>query len=244
LLRPELFRHLLTRRRGEKSLTAAKLPEVEFIRITTSQRRRPGCNGIYAFFAPSKLATEMQSQAGITQLLTRWSNGDQTALDKLMPMVYSELRRLANNYLRRERRDHTLQPTALVNEAYLKLIDQKTAKWQNRAQFYGIAAQLMRRILVDHARQHKAAKRGGSDQQRLSITSAGRLVAKPDLDVLALHEALEELATIDPQQERIVELKFFGGLSIEETAEVLGVGHATVERDWKMARAWLRRKLE
>ena len=186
----------------------------------------------------------MQSQAGITQLLTRWSNGDQTALDKLMPLVYSELRRLANNYLRRERPDHTLQPTALVNEAYLKLIDQKTAKWQNRAQFYGIAAQLMRRILVDHARQHKAAKRGGSDQQRLSITSAGGLAAKPDLDVLALHEALEELATIDPQQERIVELKFFGGLSIEETAEVLGIGHATVERDWKMARAWLRRKLE
>jgi len=159
-------------------------------------------------------------------------------------MVYSELRRLAGNYLRRERRDHTLQPTALVNEAYLKLIDQKTARWQNRAQFYGIAAQLMRRILVDHARQHKAAKRGGSDQQRLSITSAGGLVAKPDLDVLALHEALEELKTIDPQQERVVELKFFGGLSIEETAEVMKLGHATVERDWKMARAWLRRKLE
>lgn len=131
---------------------------------------------------------------------------------------------MASNYLRRERRDHTLQPTALVNEAYLKLIDQKTAQWQNRAQFYGIAAQLMRRILVDHARQHIAAKRGGSDQQRLSITSAERLVAKPDLDVLALHEALEELATIDPQQERIVELKFFGGLSIEETAEVLELG--------------------
>jgi len=186
----------------------------------------------------------MQSEDGITQLLARWSDGDKTALDKLMPMVYSELRRLASNYLRRERRDHTLQPTALVNEAYLKLIDQKTAKWQNRAYFYGIAAQFLRRIRVDHALQHKAAKRGGSDQQRLSITSAGRLVAKPELDVMALHEALEELATIDPQQERIVELKFFGGLSIEETAEVLGVGHATVERDWKMARAWLRGKLE
>ena len=186
----------------------------------------------------------MQSQDGITQLLTRWSNGDQEALDKLMPMVYSELRTLAKNYLRRERPDHTLQPTALVNEAYLKLIDQKSAKWQNRAHFYGIAAQFMRRILVDHARQKHAEKRGGSDQQRLSITSAGKLLAKADLDVLALHEALEELATIDPQQERIVELKFFGGLSIEETAEVLGIGHATVERDWKMARAWLRRKLE
>lgn len=186
----------------------------------------------------------MQPPEGVTQLLVDWSNGDQKALDKLMPLVYSELRRLASNYLRRERAGHTLQPTALVNEAYLKLIDQRHAKWQNRAQFFGVSAQLMRRILVDHARQHQAAKRGGSDQQRLSITSAERLVKRPELDLLALHEALEELATLDPQQERIVELRFFGGLSIEETAEVLGIGHATVERDWKMARAWLRRKLD
>jgi len=190
------------------------------------------------------MVNEMRPEGGITQLLTRWSSGDQSALDELMPLVQSELRRLAGNYLRRERPNHTLQPTALVNEAYLRLIDQKATRWQNRAQFYGIAAQLMRRILVDHARQHKAAKRGGSDQQRLSITSAGELATKQDLDVLALHEALEELALVDPQQERIVELKFFGGLSIEETAEVMGIGHATVERDWKMARAWLRRKLE
>jgi RNA polymerase sigma-70 factor (ECF subfamily) len=186
----------------------------------------------------------MQPPESVTQLLVDWSNGDQKALDKLMPLVYSELRKLAGNYLRRERQDHTLQPTALVNEAYLKLVDQRKAKWQNRAQFYGVSAQLMRRILVDHARQHQAAKRGGSDQQRLSITSAEQLVQQPQVDLLALHEALEELATLDPQQERIVELRFFGGLSIEETAEVLGVGHATVERDWKMARAWLRRKLE
>src|SRR5882672_7877981 len=186
----------------------------------------------------------MQTPVGITQLLIRWNNGDQAALEKLMPLVYSELRRLASNYLRKERQGHTLQPTALVNEAYLKLVDQRSARWQNRAQFYGVAAQLMRRILVDHARQHQAAKRGGSKQQRLSITSAERLVKQPELDLLALHEALEELATLDPQQERIVELRFFGGLSIEETAEVLGIGHATVERDWKMARAWLRRKLE
>ncbi|MGH9931325.1 MAG: sigma-70 family RNA polymerase sigma factor [Pyrinomonadaceae bacterium] len=186
----------------------------------------------------------MQSPEGITQLLLLWNSGDQTALDKLMPLVQSELRRLAGNYLRRERPGHTLQPTALVNEAYLRLVDQRQAKWQNRAQFYGIAAQLMRRILVDHARQHKAAKRGGLDQQRLSITSAHDVSDKPDLDLLALHEALEELATVDTQQSRIVELKFFGGLSIEETAEVMKLGHATVERDWKMARAWLRRKLE
>src|SRR6184192_3496391 len=191
----------------------------------------------------------MQKTESVTQLLVKWGSGDEKALDKLMPLVYSELRRVAGNYLRRERQGHTLQPTALVNEAYLKLIDQKSVKWQNRAQFYGVAAQLMRRILVDHARQHQAAKRGGSDQQRLSITSAHQIGAKqlatePAIDLLALHEALEELAIIDPQQSRIVELKFFGGLSIEETAEVLGIGHATVERDWKMARAWLRRKLE
>ena len=186
----------------------------------------------------------MQAPDGITQLLIDWRSGDEAALEKLMPLVYSELRRLAGNYLRREQQGHTLQPTALVNEAYLRLVDQKKAKWQNRAHFYGIAAQLMRRILVDHARQKHAEKRGGSDQQRLSITSAHDLATKPDLDVLALHEALEELASIDGQQSKIVELKFFGGLSIEETAEVMKLGHATVERDWKMARAWLRAKLE
>jgi len=191
----------------------------------------------------------MQSSENVTQLLVDWSRGDQKALDKLMPLVYSELRRLAGNYLRRERQGHTLQPTALVNEAYLKLIDQRNAHWQNRAQFYGVAAQLMRRILVDHARQRQAAKRGGSDQQRLSITSAGQLGGKqlatePAIDLLGLHEALNELAEMDPQQGRIVELKFFGGLSIDEIAEVMNIGHATVERDWKMARAWLRRKLE
>lgn len=186
----------------------------------------------------------MQSNEGITELLIDWGQGDEAALEKLMPLVYNELRRLASNYLRRERASHTLQPTALVNEAYLRLVDQKNAKWQNRAQFFGISAQLMRRILVDHARQHQAAKRGGSNQQRLSITSAEHFAEQPEIDLLALNEALDELAKMDPQQERIVELKFFGGLSIEETAEVLGISHATVERDWKMARAWLRRQLE
>ena len=185
----------------------------------------------------------MQSSEGITQLLIDWSKGDQAALEKLMPLVYDELRRLASNYLRRERASHTLQPTALVNEAYLKLVDQRHAKWQNRAQFFGISAQLMRRILVDHARQHQAVKRGGAKQQRLSITSAERVAKQPEIDLLALNEALDELTIMDPQQAQIVELKFFGGLSIEETAEVLGISHATVERDWKMARAWLRRQL-
>lgn len=186
----------------------------------------------------------MSTPEGVTQLLVDWSKGDQAAIEKLMPLVYSELRRLASNYLRRERQGHTLQPTALVNEAYLKLVDQRNAKWQNRAQFFGISAQLMRRILVDHARQHQAEKRGGSEQQRLSITSAEALIKQPEVDLLALNEALEQLSKLDPQQCRIVELKFFGGLSIEETAEVLGIGHATVERDWKMARAWLRRQLD
>lgn len=193
-------------------------------------------------FAPE--THKMQSPEGITQLLIDWGKGDQAALERLMPLVYSELRRLASNYLRRERAEHTLQPTALVNEAYLKLVDQRNAKWQNRAHFFGIAAQLMRRILVDHARQRQAVKRGGVEQQRLSITSAEAVMKQPEIDLLALNEALEELAEMDPQQSRIVELKFFGGLSIEETAEVLGISHATVERDWKMARAWLRRQLE
>jgi len=187
----------------------------------------------------------MRSDEEITQLLIDWGKGDQAALERLMPLVYSQLRRLASNYLRRERVGHTLQPTALVNEAYLKLIDQKNAKWQNRAQFFGISAQLMRRILVDHARQRQAVKRGGSDQQRLSITSAqADVIHQPEIDLLALNEALDELAQMDPQQSRIVELKFFGGLSIDETAEVLGISHATIERDWKSARAWLRRQLE
>ena len=182
----------------------------------------------------------MSTPEGVTQLLIDWGKGDQAALDRLMPLVYSELRRLATNYLRRERQGHTLQPTALVNEAYLRLVDQRNAKWQNRAQFFGISAQLMRRILVDHARQRQAVKRGGSEQQRLSITSAEKILKESGVDLLALNEALDELAKMDPQQSKIVELKFFGGLSIEETAEVLSISHATVERAWKMARAWLR----
>lgn len=178
----------------------------------------------------------------VTQLLERWGGGDESALCELMPIVYGELRRLAAAYLRRERRGHTLQPTALVNEAYLKLVDQRRARWQNRAQFFGVAAQLMRRILVDHARSRQAAKRGG-EHFRLSLEQIDPASNSPDLSLLAVHEALERLAAIDAEQVRVVELRFFGGLSIEETAEVLGVGHATVEREWKMARAWLRREL-
>ena len=182
------------------------------------------------------------SPEGITQLLESWSKGDQSALDQLMPLVYDELHRLAAAYLRRERQTHTLQPTALVNEAYLKLIDQRHAQWRNRAQFYGVAAQLMRRILVDHARAHYAAKRGGP-HYTVSLSQAGRFGETPDVDLLALHEALERLAEIDADQSRIVELRFFGGVTIEETGEVMGSSHATVEREWRMARAWLLREL-
>lgn len=182
------------------------------------------------------------SPVGITQLLERWSQGDQEALDQLMPLVYDELRRLAGAYLRRERPEHTLQPTALVNEAYLKLINQNIICWQNRAQFYGVAAQLMRRILVDHARSHQATKRGG-DCYQISLEHIGGFGAQPDTDLLALNDVLTRLAELDAEQSRLVELRFFGGLTIEETAEVMGVSHSTVEREWKLAKAWLKREL-
>jgi RNA polymerase sigma factor (TIGR02999 family) len=186
----------------------------------------------------------MDSSKNVTQLLVKWCEGDNAALEELTPLVSAQLRQMAGSYFRYERQNHTLQPTALVHEAYMKLIDQNRTRWQNRAHFYGVAAQLMRRILVQHARQHQADKRGGPNQERLSITRAGELAERPDLDLLALNEALDELKSFDPQQERILELRYFGGLSIEETAEVMGIGHATVERDCKMAQAWLRRKLE
>lgn len=183
-----------------------------------------------------------RSAEGITQLLEKWSQGDKEALGQLMPLVYDELHRLAGAYLRRERRDHTLQPTALVNEGYLRLIDQRHMHWQNRAQFFGVAAQLMRRVLVDHARAHHAAKRGGP-QEELSLSHALNFGKQPDIAFLSLHDALTRLAEIDPDQSQIVELRYFGGLTIAETAEVMKISHATVEREWTMARAWLRREL-
>jgi RNA polymerase sigma-70 factor (ECF subfamily) len=160
----------------------------------------------------------------------------------LLPIVYEELRRQAARYLRRERAGHTLQTTALIHEAYLRLVGQTNVQWQNRAQFFGIAAQLMRRILVDHARTKKRAKRGGSDI-RVSLGDAMALSKGQDLDVVALDEALERLAEFDEQQSRIVELRFFSGLTVEETAEVLAISTATVKRDWSVARAWLHREI-
>jgi RNA polymerase sigma factor (TIGR02999 family) len=160
-----------------------------------------------------------------------------------MPLVYQELRRLAHYYLQRERPDHTLQSTALVHEAYVRLAGQKTPDWQNRAHFFGVAAQLMRQILVDYARSHRAAKRGGN-ACRLTLDQAMAEPKPVDVDVEALDDALKELARVDPQQSRIVELRFFGGLTIEDTSEVLGVAPSTVWRDWNTARAWLSHELE
>ncbi len=175
----------------------------------------------------------------VTQLLVAWSNGDRAALDRLMPLVYTELRRLAHHYMKRERPDHTLQTTALVNEAYLRLVDQEKMRWENRVHFFGIAARLMREILADHARSRQAAKRGGG-HYKLSLSKVDRIASRPDVNLIALDEVLGRLKAIDPQKSRIVELRYFGGLGIEETAEVIGVSPATVKRDWSMARAWLR----
>jgi len=178
----------------------------------------------------------------VTKLLIDWGNGDKTALDELMPLVYEELRRLAHHYMSRERVGHTLQTSALVNEAYLRLVNRKDVHWQNRAHFFAIAAQLMRTILVDHARSHGYAKRGGGARQ---IPLDETLVVSPDRtgEVIELDEALTRLADFDLQQSRIVELKFFGGLTIEETAVVLGISPATIKREWNTARAWLFREL-
>jgi len=167
---------------------------------------------------------------------------DKESLDKLMPAVYDELRRQAARYLRREQPGHTLQTTALIHAAYVRLVDQRNVQWQNRAHFFGIAAQMMRRILVDHARTKKRAKRGGSDI-RVSLDDATVAVGGQDLDVVAVDEALTRLAKIDEQQSRVVELRFFSGLTVEETAEVMGISPATVKRDWSMAKAWLHREL-
>jgi RNA polymerase sigma factor (TIGR02999 family) len=178
----------------------------------------------------------------VTRLLLDWSSGNQQALEELVPLIYKELRQLAHNFLYRERSGHTLQTTALVHEAYLKLIDQRDARWQNRAHFFAIAAQAMRRILIDSARKHAAAKRGGP-REKLSLDEAADISLEPDSNLLELDEALNELAKIDPQQSRIVELRYFGGLTIEETADVMSVSPATVKREWTMARAWLHQEL-
>jgi len=188
------------------------------------------------------MSTLESTSKSVTQLLRDWSSGDLAARDQLMGVVYDELRRLAAYYLNRERPDHTLQPTALVHEAYLRLCAETEADWGSRAHFFGAASRLMRRILVDHARARLAMKRGGG---RLRVSGIEGLspAAGADIDLIALDEALNELAMLDPQQSQIVDVRFFGGLSVEETAEALGVSPATVKRDWTTAKAWLRRRL-
>jgi RNA polymerase sigma-70 factor (ECF subfamily) len=179
----------------------------------------------------------------VTQLLVAWSEGDRAALDELTPLVYEELHRLARSHMNRERQGHTLQTSALVNEAYLRLIDQKNVRWQNRAQFFSIASRLMRRILVDHARSRLYAKRGG-DIRRVSLDEAAVVAQEQAGELVALDDALKSLAAIDPRKCQVVELRFFGGMSVEESAEVLGVSAVTVMRDWSTAKAWLQRAME
>jgi RNA polymerase sigma-70 factor, ECF subfamily len=183
----------------------------------------------------------VHSPKEVTRLLVDWGNGDQAALDELLPLVYDELRRLAGRYMRRESQDHTLQTSALVNEAYLRLVDQKSVQWQNRAHFFGVAAQLMRRILVDHARSRLRAKRGGRAQM---VSLAEQAIMSEEVaEVIALDEALSSLAELDLRKSHIVEMKFFGGLTNEEVAEVLKVTSRTVEREWRKAKAWLHRAI-
>ncbi len=180
----------------------------------------------------------MGEQGPATQLLLDAANGNEQAREQILPLVYAELRRVAGTFMKRERPNHTLQPTALVHEAYLRLIDQERVDWTNRAQFVGLAAVMMRRILVNHARDRIAGKRGGA-QERVSLSLAVDAFAKPELDVLALNEALEGLAALDARKGRIVELKFFGGLTTAEIGALLDLSSATVEREWSFARAWL-----
>jgi len=185
------------------------------------------------------MSEDSHEPSDVTMLLNAWGAGKQEALDELMPLVYQELRKLARSYLRSERPEHTLQPTALVNEAYLRLVDQKNVRWRNRRHFFGIAAQLMRRILVDHARKRQSEKRGGGEAL-IPFEDAKGAPAKAR-DLIALDDALTDFAAIDSRSAKIVELRQFGGLSIDETAEVLSVSPATVKRDWTAAKAWLRR---
>jgi RNA polymerase sigma factor (TIGR02999 family) len=178
----------------------------------------------------------------VSELLANWNQGNAEAREALMPLVYNELRKLAASHLRRERSDHTLQPTALVHEVYLRLAEQKNVQWQDKSHFFGVAAQLMRRILVDHARSHMADKRG-SGLPKASLNEAIAMSRERPAELLALDESLTQLASADPQQGRIVELRVFAGLTIEQTAEVLGISPATVKRDWNLAKAWLLREI-
>jgi RNA polymerase sigma-70 factor (ECF subfamily) len=221
---------------------AASIKELDRYQVSESSRRpvweqssppEPAGRGAY----PMTPALDE-----VSRLLAGWGGGDEAALDELIPLVYDELKRLAHYFMRQERPGHTLQTTALVGEAYLRLADQKHAQWKNRAQFFSIAAQFMRRILVDHARSRIRAKRGGG-AHKVSLDEVAVLSPERSADLLALDTALERLASIDRRKSEIVELRYFGGLSVEEVAEVVGVSPITVKRDWLVARAWLRREI-
>ena len=190
---------------------------------------------------PQKDDVVTPSSGEVSKLLRAWTDGDRGALDRLTPIVYDELHRLAQRYMKRERPGHSLQTTALVNEAYMRLVDYKRMQWQNRAHFFAVSAQLMRRILVEHARRHNLKRGGGV--QHVSLEEAAVVGGDEDVDLLALDDAMNGLARIDPRKVQVVEMRFFGGLSVEETAEVLRVSTVTVKRDWRAARAWLYRKL-
>src|SRR5436190_16931351 len=185
----------------------------------------------------------MSSHADITGLLVDWGNGDQAALDKLLPLVERELHRLAHSYMRRENPDHTLQTTALINETYLRLVDQRKVEWQNRAHFFGIAARIMRRILLNYARDQNRQKRGGK-AIHVSLSQAMIMPAEKDRELISLNDALDRLEALDQRKSRVVELRYFGGLSVEEAAEVLKVSPITVMRDWQFAKAWLAREMQ
>ncbi len=221
------------------SIVCRTYRDTDFLTGETGQDY-PHCYRVH--FLPGEGALGDPLSQNITHLLQEWNAGDPQALNRLTPLVYEELRHQAARYLRQERHGHTLQTTALIHEAYLRLVDVKDVPWQSRAHFFAIAANLMRRILVDHARRRDADKRGGS-QIRVPFDEAFGSVNEIDVDLLAIDEALSRLETIDPQQARVVELRFFSGLSVDETAAALGVSPKTVKRDWSVARAWLRREI-
>jgi RNA polymerase sigma factor (TIGR02999 family) len=223
----------------DTSFLTAPLPKIGYLDLpvlsgyASRPTPPPACLGL----------VHSDSTTQVTQLLARWRDGDREALDSLMPLVYDELRRLAHHYLQNERHGHTLQSTALVHEAYVRLVGQSPPQWQNRSHFFGVAAHLMRQILVDYARGHRAGKRGG-DSFKLTLEDAAPTAQPVDVDIVALDDALKTLTQMDPQQGRVVELRFFAGLTIEDTSEVLGISAATVKREWTIARTWLFRELD
>jgi RNA polymerase sigma factor (TIGR02999 family) len=229
------------RENRENALRGAAVDLVSRPRLTSFSHSFTFASKIQVLGSAEGVSVPESSPQPVSALLIKWRAGDQEALQALIPLVYQELRRIAQHHLQQERPDHTLQSTALVHEAYLRLLKQGPAEVANRAHFLAVASQLMRQILVDHARGHRAAKRGGG--LKLELQDSMAVQKAQNVDLIALDQALNELARLDPRQSRIVEMRFFGGLSIEDTAEVVGVSQTTVKREWATARAWLRREV-